>query len=157
MCFFVIISSSSNGIRILPDGNNTGDVPSYVILNRHIRLHWKISIHQVAVVKCVVVGLLGVLQNCILPRASMGRSTITKDTKGGLHQLGSAQLGSSAALHSQMFGIFGSSAAYKIVNLLAAAWHIAARLSAARHFGSSTAWQLIGRSTARQLGSPAAS
>jgi hypothetical protein len=84
-------------------------------------------------------------------------ATITKDTKGGLHQLGSAQLGSSAALYSQMFGIFGSSAAYKIVNLLAAAWHIAARLSAARHFGSSTAWQLIGRSTARQLGSPAAS
>ncbi len=42
--FFVIIISS-NGIQILPDGNNFGDVPSYVVLNRHIRLHWKISIH----------------------------------------------------------------------------------------------------------------
>ena len=34
--------------------------------------------------------------------------------KGDLHQLGSAQLGSSAALCFQIFGIFGSPAAYKL-------------------------------------------
>ncbi len=83
-------------------------------------------------------------------------ATITKDTKGDLHQLGSAQLGSSAALYLQIFGIFGSSAAYKIVNLPAAAWHIAARLFgslAFRQLSSLAAHRQIYSSAARQPGS----
>ncbi len=98
MLFFII--SSSNGIHYCPTATPLGMCLLCGPKSTHSSSP-EDNNSLIAGVKCVVVILLGCAAKLHPSEGSHGAfilATIARDTKGDLHQLGSAQLGSSVAL-----------------------------------------------------------